>query len=189
MSSYKVGDKFIIEIDKIFNQDGETLYRAKGMKSLVFDEYGLNILKPLEDETMKLLRENAELKERMQKDIDKICDLCSRNDALDVARAAGAEKAWKLAQKIALFEADGGYSDDELNEIFDSPYLSDIFSITYSEAAAKVEAWEQKKEENCLICQYYERTADQYPCSHCRNCYPSKFKAKLGGRENENQGG
>ena len=34
-------------------------------------------------------------------------------------------------------------------------------------------------EEDCASCQYYERTADQYPCSHCRNCYTSKFKAKL----------
>ncbi|MDY3109461.1 MAG: hypothetical protein SOW50_05030 [Lachnospiraceae bacterium] len=45
------------------------------------------------------------------------------------------------------------------------------------------------REEDCESCQYYERNADQYPCSHCRNCYPSKFKAKLDGRENENHGG
>lgn len=36
-----VGDKFIIEIGKVFEQDGENLYRIKGFKSLVFDEYGL----------------------------------------------------------------------------------------------------------------------------------------------------
>ena len=36
----------------------------------------------------------------------------------------------------------------------------------------------QPKVGDCDTCQYYERTADQYPCSHCRNCYLSKFKAK-----------
>lgn len=43
----------------------------------------------------------------------------------------------------------------------------------------------QSKVGECDSCQYYERNADQYPCSHCRNCYPSKFKAKLDGREKE----
>lgn len=47
MKKHEVGDKFVIEIDKVFGQDGETLYRVKGMKGLVFDEYGLNILKPM----------------------------------------------------------------------------------------------------------------------------------------------
>ena len=45
-----VGDKFIIEIDKIFEHDGEKLYRAKGFKSLVFGEYGLKMLKRFQDE-------------------------------------------------------------------------------------------------------------------------------------------
>ena len=44
-----VGDKFIIEIDKVFEQDGEKLYRAKGFKSLVFDDNGLKKLVPLEE--------------------------------------------------------------------------------------------------------------------------------------------
>ena len=45
-----VGDKFIIEIDKVFEQDGEKLYRAKGFKSLVFGEYGLKMLRRFQDE-------------------------------------------------------------------------------------------------------------------------------------------
>lgn len=35
-------------------------------------------------------------------------------------------------------------------------------------------------EEDCMSCRYYELTTDQYPCSHCRNCYTSKFKIKAG---------
>ena len=45
-----VGDKFIIEIDNVFEQDGEKLFRAKGFKSLVFDEYGLKMLRRFQDE-------------------------------------------------------------------------------------------------------------------------------------------
>ena len=36
-----VGDKFVIEIDQIFENAGKTLYRAKGFNTLVFDEAGL----------------------------------------------------------------------------------------------------------------------------------------------------
>lgn len=46
-----VGDKFVVEIGDIFEQDGETLYRIKGFKSLVFDENGLKKLVSLEEAT------------------------------------------------------------------------------------------------------------------------------------------
>jgi len=43
----ETGDKFIIEIgDKFANENGETLYRIKGFKSLVFDENGIGKLTP-----------------------------------------------------------------------------------------------------------------------------------------------
>ena len=44
-----VGDKFVVELEKVFEQDGEKLYRAKGFKSLVFDDNGLKKLVPLEE--------------------------------------------------------------------------------------------------------------------------------------------
>ena len=150
MSNYKVGDKFIIEIDKIFNQDGETLYRAKGMKSLVFDEYGLNILKQLEAETMKLLRENAELKERMQKDIDYLCDLCNNQHNLDVARADGAEKAWKLALKLRYMDYEDEVECFGLEYDGKEKWIEIMEKYTYAEAATKVAEWEHKKEEICV---------------------------------------
>ena len=34
---YKIGDKFIIEIDEVFENKDKTLYRIKGFNSLVFD--------------------------------------------------------------------------------------------------------------------------------------------------------
>lgn len=48
MSKYHVGDKFIIEIDKLLegSTDDTALYHIKGFNSLVFDAYGLDKLKP-----------------------------------------------------------------------------------------------------------------------------------------------
>lgn len=44
----QVGDKFVLEINDAFERDGEKLYRAKGFKSLVFDDNGLKKLVPLQ---------------------------------------------------------------------------------------------------------------------------------------------
>ena len=124
MKNHKIGDKFVIEIDKIFEQDGETLYRAKGMKSLVFDEYGLNILTPMSH---------------------------MHYSASEDARTAGQEEAWELAQKICCTPIDGGFNPRELIEIFGTVPASGIFSLnTYTEAAAKVAEWEKAKEEICV---------------------------------------
>ena len=44
-----VGDKFVIEIGQIFENEGKTLYRVKGFNTLVFDEAGLLKLARLHD--------------------------------------------------------------------------------------------------------------------------------------------
>lgn len=44
-----IGDKFVIEIDQIFENAGKTLYRMKGFNTLVFDETGLLKLARLHD--------------------------------------------------------------------------------------------------------------------------------------------
>ena len=71
-------------------------------------------------------------------------------ETAEKARAEGQEEAWKLAQKLVLYERDGEFSIDELEEIFETQYWTDVFLLTYSEVAAKVAEWEQKKEEICV---------------------------------------
>lgn len=53
--AYKIGDKFVIEIDSVMTNKKGTLYGIKGFKSLVFDEYGLEQLEriPKEDDCIK----------------------------------------------------------------------------------------------------------------------------------------
>ena len=66
------GDKFIIEIDDVFqNSSGDTLYRIKGFNSLVFDDVGIGKLRPL-----------------------------NMNIALTSAREAGMREVWELCRKI-----------------------------------------------------------------------------------------
>lgn len=46
--AYKVGDKFVIEIDSVMTNKKGRLYGIKGFKSCVFDDYGLEQLDKLE---------------------------------------------------------------------------------------------------------------------------------------------
>ena len=63
---------------------------------------------------------------------------------IEQARAEGEQVAWELARKIVRQPINGGYKQSEFEEIFGCGYISDIFEkYTYSEAAAKVEAWEK----------------------------------------------
>lgn len=50
MSKYNVGDKFVIEIDKVFDTDseGKSIYKIKGFDSLVMTDFGLDKLKDSE---------------------------------------------------------------------------------------------------------------------------------------------
>lgn len=147
MKNYEIGDKFVIEIDKVFSHDGETLYRVKGMKSLVFDEYGLNILEPLSAytdlletkirrqaaEITRLLSENEELKKGLESD---------RDGAFEAGRIVGNEEARELMIKM------GNMYCYDLEKIFGSSEPWDIITnLSYQKAAAKVAEWERQKKE------------------------------------------
>lgn len=156
MKNHKIGDKFVIEIDKVFEQDGEKLYRAKGMKSLVFDYKGLNILEPLSAYTdpleTKIRRQASQITYLEGKIKELKSDLKHGRTIEDdrdpeAERAAGQQEAWELAQKIIASTTCGGYEPEELKMIFgtDFPYFC-LVNNTYAEAAAKVEeAYEKKK--------------------------------------------
>ena len=69
MSKYKVGDKFIIEIEKIYESSlkgidvfediTEPLYKIKGFNSLVFDKNGLDKLEEVADKKNYVTTENV----------------------------------------------------------------------------------------------------------------------------------
>ena len=93
---------------------------------------------------MSLYEKQLEAKIKRQK--SEITRLLKENAELKLDRAAGQEEAWKLAQKLVLFESDGS----ELEEIFETQYWTDVFLLSYSEVAANIAEWEQKKKEICV---------------------------------------
>ena len=130
MSKYKVGDKVVYEVKEIIRDGG--VYLLSGWKE---SEPLSTYTEPLEAkisrqaaEITRLLAENKELKAENGNVIWEIEQAFDR----------GCKAAWKLAQKIAKFQLDGGYSIDELKAIFGHPYVSEILDLTYPEAAAKV---------------------------------------------------
>lgn len=115
MSEYKAGDKFIVEIEEGHNG----YYKLKELALWV----------------------PAETLERL------VLRLAQFVDSVDVdGRTKGQQEAWELAQRLVKFESDGGIDVDDLAQIFDNDNICWIMrENTYQEAAAKVEAWEQKK--------------------------------------------
>ena len=153
MSKYKVGDKVVMEIMRV--DDGVDLMNVGScgcswcIPASQIDRMSKPLstyTEPLEAkirrqaaEITRLLAENKELKERVEK---------ANKISFNGGRLAGQNEAWKLARKIARQPISGGYKRSEFEEILGCGYISDIFeNYTYQEAAAKVEAWEKAKEE------------------------------------------
>ena len=68
-------------------------------------------------------------------------------EAEDKAYNRGLNEAWDAARKIAVDVIDGGYSLDELREIFDETLDRIIFKRnTASEAIAKIKAYEDEQD-------------------------------------------
>ena len=136
MSKYKVGDKFIVEIEEIYNGDLAKheehmhLHRIKGFNSLVLDEYGLD----------KLQQINPKLK------IEDIDDMLAEHDLKKEAYEKGLQDAWKLARKIVLKAEMGGICYDDFKKIFGvGDYMSVLRTMTPQQALAKIEAYEKEK--------------------------------------------
>ena len=141
MSKYEVGYKAVIEVDKVFEQDGEKLYRAKGMKSLVFDGKGLDKLKPLSAYT-ETLKKEAEENYRMGVN----AEYENWKEHLSRIRAVWQNEAWELALKLRYM----GYEDKlecfGLKHDGEEKWVEIMEKYTYQEAAAKVAQWEKAKE-------------------------------------------
>ena len=134
--SYKVHDKFIIEIVECIKEYGNNpeapdplnlpvLYRIKGFNALVFDDFGLDKLKKYEEEKYP----PSELEKFRQEPFD-----------------AGMNEAWNNFRKLEYPEHEGGLSSSEIIKIFGTEYYSSIAKLEPQEAKTKIEAWFHKKE-------------------------------------------
>lgn len=190
MSKYKVGDKIVMEITKIFSDNfGTKDCIVKGFTRC--DENCLSehseplstYTLPLEakirrqaEEITRLLIENKELKEENKKLFCKVdsYDLYGdqHEEEYNQAFNQGAEAAWELARKIVIQD---GYSGYDLYEIFGCSDLQHVLeNYTYPEAAVKVAEWEKAKEE-IKVGDVLEDIYDSNVKCTVTNLYPSNM--------------
>ena len=138
MSKYKVGNKFIVEIEEIYNGDLVKheehihLHRIKGFNSLVLDEYGLDKLQKYDEEVIA-----TKFYEKGRQEALEEVQNCE-----SYGYEKGLNDAWELVKKIC------GMTRQDLYEIFkiEDAYLADILDDnTYQEAIAKIEAYDENK--------------------------------------------
>lgn len=134
MSEYKVGDKFVVEIKEIFENDADDiihekeLYRMKGFNSLVFDTNGLKKLEKVEEPTPIHVEQAQE--------------------CLNAQYNRGLNDAWELSKKIILNKNFGGLEPETVKKIFDASLYFEIFTkFTAQEAFAKIEEYEKAQNE------------------------------------------
>lgn len=110
---YNKGDKFVIEIEKKIEEAG--IYKIKGFKSLVFDDYGLDKLKQLN-----------------------IPDASASLDEFNNGR----EDAWMMAQKIYKPTNEGGLRGSDVKKYFGCS-VDDIYKLSIQEVAKAFKHYEE----------------------------------------------
>lgn len=127
---YKIGDKFLIEIEEVYESEmpfssPDELFKVKGFNSLVFDKNGLDKLEKIDEYTARAETVSEILTEKYEQ---------------------GLNDAWELARKIVVNPIVGGYSISELRDIFGIKSVTNIIcDLTAKEAISKVEDYENKK--------------------------------------------
>ena len=126
---YKVGDKFLIEIEEVYDtglpfSSPDELFKVKGFNSLVFDKNGLDKLEKIDENPVRAETVSEILTEKYEQ---------------------GLNDAWELARKIIVNPVDGGYSISELRDIFGKGITNIVCGLTAKEAILKVEDYENKE--------------------------------------------
>lgn len=127
MSEYNVGDKFIVEIDSIYNDELKELYKVKGFNSLVFDDNGLDKLEKYDE-----VNERLELIEELKQE----------------EYNRGLNDVWVLVNRMLSSTGYDGFTKKEFNEIFGKKGLIHVLENEKpQEVLAKVEAYDNEHNE------------------------------------------
>ena len=137
MSKYiiEIEDEPFVRLSALFGEEG--LYRAKGFNSLVFDQFGLDKLTPLD----KAL--SNELGEAYHKGFE-----VGQHEATTLEYQQGLDDAWNAARKIVTWPDRSLVNSDT----FDLDPGENIFTkYSASEAIAKLREHEQQKADKIAV--------------------------------------
>lgn len=99
--AYKIGDKFIIEIDSVMTNKNGTLYGIKEFKSLVFDDYGLEQLEKLEKTKEDCCFKIGDIVVNRYKNRALVTAVCDYDDTLCLVYADGSTSSGEEMAKWA----------------------------------------------------------------------------------------
>ena len=150
MSKYiiEIEDEPFVRLSALFGEEG--LYRAKGFNSLVFDQFGLDKLTPLD----KAL--SSELGEAYQKGFE-----AGQHEATTLEYQQGLEEGKKQAKAQAHLDV-----------------CHDIERVARANYQKGVEEGKARNENGCVGCRYDNGRIDHSPCDYCCNAYSNQWSAK-----------
>lgn len=155
---YKVGDKFVIEIERVSppvdrNREKDALYRVKGFNTLVFDDYGLDKLEKYENNVVTKTYEDGlndawkVLKHIQSGELSskEIMDIWGMNDLTFVNCFA---QKYKPQEALEILEA---YEKSQQIQVGDVVFNAreDVKAIIMDDAIA-VGAWQVYTENGCV---------------------------------------
>jgi len=156
----KIGDKFIIEIDRVYsaNHGISTLYGIKGFHSLVFDEEGVRRLTSYVPPMVSFPKESdffAALNEKYEQGIKDGADLAAMHgsdatskqleDSFWQGAKVGAKRAWEVARNIV---APDGMPMADIQQLFGCGTATDVIVETEAEdAIAKFSYYETEMQD------------------------------------------
>lgn len=158
------GKKYVIELGDGFKLNGKTLYPVKGFNSLVFDEFGLSKLKSFDSEIERDKVYDTGFKDgsdhQYKIDSDTLTSLvneqtkCYQNGYADGKMAyeddydRGLSDMYEAVCLILMPTNKRGLTDDEINHIFGTRIISNIFEMY--EAADIIRMIKEYQEEICV---------------------------------------
>ena len=122
----EIEDEPFVRLSALFGEEG--LYRAKGFNSLVFDQFGLDKLTPLD----------KELEEAYQKGFE-----AGQHEATTLEYQQGLDDAWNAARKICNEPEDGGLPASAVVELFGRN--GSILGCSAQNAINKLKAYEERQ--------------------------------------------
>lgn len=139
------GKKYVIELGDGFKLNGKTLYPVKGFNSLVFDEFGLSKLKSFDSEIERDKVYDAAFQAgvdyQYSKDSKSLNNMAMRvadeyeigmrtgKQESDIRYAEGLADMYNAVCAILFPAGKTGLSDNEINQIFGTRMITDIFEM------------------------------------------------------------